>query len=138
MTTPEIYYCAEYECLRKIFEPHLYCNAHEDSNSTPPTASSMTTPEDIDHADILFAIAMTLASQHTTGLINKEKAIESIKEHAQSLITLHTQKARLDEVKQYRKSYPKKNGRDNDLSKMTRADVDRRITQLTNPTERSE
>ena len=53
---------------------------------------AMTTPEDIDHAEILFAIAMTLASQHTTGLINKEKAIESIKEHAQSLITLHTQK----------------------------------------------
>jgi len=109
----------------------------------------MTTPEDIDHADILFAIAMTLASQHTTGLINKEKAIESIKEHAQSLITLHTQKARIDTAKTIQKNTEQAfindmqvveifRDKDNKVISITNTTCENYIDHLTNPTEAGE
>jgi|GEM_PF-6292785 len=38
--------------------------------------------------------------------------------------------ARIDEEKVYRKSYPKRNTRANNLSRMTRGDSDRRIGEL--------
>lgn len=50
------------------------------------------------------------------------------------LINTYTQakerEARIDEAKIYRKSYPKRNTRTNDLSRMTRGDLDRRIGEL--------
>lgn len=35
--TPKTQYCNENGCLRKVFEPHIYCNKHEDANSKLPT-----------------------------------------------------------------------------------------------------
>lgn len=28
-------YCEETGCIRKVFEPYIYCDKHQDNNSTP-------------------------------------------------------------------------------------------------------
>lgn len=30
------HYCEMTGCIRKVFEPYLYCDTHQDHNSTPP------------------------------------------------------------------------------------------------------
>jgi hypothetical protein len=37
---PKIRYCPESECIRKVFEPHIYCDKHVDSSSTPQLQST--------------------------------------------------------------------------------------------------
>jgi hypothetical protein len=58
--------------------------------------------------------------------ITKYKATQQVLR----LIKQESLKAQIAESKLYRKSYPKRNTRANDLSKMTRADLDRHVTEL--------
>lgn len=53
--------------------------------------------------------------------------------HVKRIVKWHQQeiaKARLNEMKSFRRTYKKKDGRANDLSKMTRAELDAKISEL--------
>lgn len=67
--------------------------------------------------------------ERNTTTTTLEKAIAALTARENRMVQEAVEKTRKDTLKEILRSYPKKNRTMNDLSKLTRADLDRLITQ---------